>query len=245
MNPAALKANLQGPQERRHADPEHRGRSTRRTSSAPATRRTRSTTARSRATTSSRPTSPGMTLEVDRRPRSSTNAQRRALQELLRARPRVLALQPRRSHIRSSGSTQALRRQPERRREPARAQGRLPLRRDRRAVRRTATRCGRRRSRPAATATSRATKRSRSGFLAAAELSRARSCSSAPIRSRRRRTCCTPSRARSTSGVKTFQAEDEIAAVCAAIGAATRARSRSPPPAARASRSRPRRSAWR
>jgi 2-oxoglutarate ferredoxin oxidoreductase subunit alpha len=42
-------------------------------------------------------------------------------------------------------------------------------------------------------------------------------------------------------GVKTFQAEDEIAGICSAIGASTPAGWRSPPPAAPASRSSPRR----
>ena len=44
-------------------------------------------------------------------------------------------------------------------------------------------------------------------------------CSSAPIRSRRRARCCTICRGSRNSEITTFQAEDEIAAICAAIGA--------------------------
>ena len=110
----------------------------------------------------------------------------------------------------------------------------------------TATRSAKRQDRsPAAIATSPATRRSASASSPRPS-SRGCSCSSAATRSRRRRTSCTARRRYKHFGVTTFQAEDEIAAVCVGDRRRVRAaRSRSPPRAAPASRSRPRRSASR
>ena len=107
-----------------------------------------------------------------------------------------------------------------RRGQHARPQGRLRLRRDDRDVPHDTTACRRRSSRRASTATSPATRRPASGFLTAVEAREARRCSTAATRSRRRATSSTSCRRYKRFGVKTFQAEDEIAAIGAAIGAA-------------------------
>ena len=107
-----------------------------------------------------------------------------------------------------------------RRGEHAGAEGRLQLRRDDRdrSTRTTASPKAHARAR-ASTGRSPATRRRRSGFLAAAQARRRARCSMAATRSRRPPTSCTSSPSYKNFGVRTFQAEDEIAAIGAAIGA--------------------------
>ena len=85
-------------------------------------------------------------------------------------------------------------------------------------VRRSTTTCRRRSWSPASTATSPATRRRRSASSRRPS-SPAGRCSTAATRSRPPATSCTSSPRFKHFGVKTFQAEDEIAAIGSAIGA--------------------------
>ena len=133
--------------------------------------------------------------------------------------PDVLALPPpdrrRRSRSSSASSPDA----GDRRGERQGVQGRLGLRRDERGLRGHLRGQAREDSRPAPTATSPATRRSRSGSWRRASQRSCRS-SSAPTRSRPPPPSSRSSRGYKHFGIRTFQAEDEIAAVGAALGAA-------------------------
>ena len=96
---------------------------------------------------------------------------------------------------------------------------RLELRRDVRGLRESRTRSRRRSSSPARTGRCPGTRRSRTGSLRRASCPACRS-SWARIRSRRHPTSSSSSRQLKQFGVRTFQAEDEIAASGAALGAA-------------------------
>ena len=102
--------------------------------------------------------------------------------------------------------------------QQARAQGGLQLRRDDRDLPRALRRCaGEARAR--ALPEHHRQRGDRAGIRGCRAARGPRHCSTARTRSRPRRTSSTSSRATRTSGVKTFQAEDEIAAIGAAIGA--------------------------
>ena len=164
-------------------------------------------------------------------------------EELLRARPGVLDVRPRHrdgdpAHLPAVREEARVRRG-----ERQGLQGRLSLRRDRRGLP-DAVQGAARASRRACTATSRATRRSRSDSSPARTSPTSRS-STAAIRSRRRRRSCTSARQVQELGDVTFQAEDEIAAAGAAIGASYGGAIAVTASSGPASRSRARRSASR
>ena len=163
-------------------------------------------------------------------------ARRGALEELLRARPALVGCTRGRSKpTHASGSTQTFRQQAAgARREHGGVQGRAATSVRPPSCSTTRTRCGRRRLKPGRY-------RNVTGNLATVVRARRRvaerqaaDASTPRTRSRRPPTSSTSCRSYKNFGVKTLQAEDEIAAAAIAIGAAFAGRSRSP----RTSRSR-------
>ena len=224
MNPAALKTNLADLQAERHADRQHRRLQRDRTSRRPATRRTRSRTARLERL----PASSAVDItELTRRRRSKElgprPAKSHALQELLRARACATgSTTARSSTTHRTGSTSKFAQQARARRgQRARAQGGLRLRRDHRAVRTSTYEV------PPAKHRARPLPQHHRQQGARARLRRGRA-SSRGCRSSSAATRSRPATdilhelvdATRASASITFQAEDEIAAIGAAIGAA-------------------------
>ena len=161
MNPAALKTNLADLERGRDPDRQRGRLQGAQPGEGRLRRRTRSRMARSTGISSSGSTMTKLTRARARRDRRLSTSEAGPLQELLRARPDLLDVQPAdRAHDRVD--REEVRAKP---RDPARPtrglQGRLQLRRDGRDVRRSATRSSRRRSSRVPTATSPATRRRR------------------------------------------------------------------------------------
>ena len=220
MNPAALKAHLADLPQGRHAD-RQQGRVQRdRTSRRPPTRPTRSKTAASAryrvfevpiGTLNAR-------ALAGQRPQHQAD---RPLEEHVRARPHVLDVQPPPGHRRSTGSNDKFGKNPKvARRQHRDAQGRLQLRRDHGDVRRALPRAeGAAGARPLPQH-----HRQRSDGARLPRRLQARGppalLRQLPDHAGQRH----PARAGAFKhfGVKTFQAEDEIAAIGSAIGAVLR-----------------------
>ena len=136
MNPAALKTNLNDLRDGRDADRQPRRVQRAATCRRRATRRTRSRTARSTTTRCTRSRSRRMTVEALQGRRGRHAARGGAVEELVRARPDVVALRPpdradarlHRGEVRASGRSSP-------RRTSRALQGRLQLRRDDRGLR--------------------------------------------------------------------------------------------------------------
>ena len=218
MNPAALQGEHRRPRAGRHADRQHRRVRRAQPRPRPATPRTRSTTASLDALQGLRGADDHRSRSRRPSPRASS-PRRRALEELLRAGLDLVDVHaPDRADDRVDPG--AVRRRPRCvEAEHAAFKAGLQLRRDRRAVRATVRGQARRARRPAPTPTSPATSRSRGASSPRAQLAEL------PVflgstRSRPRPTSCTSCRKHKNFGVRTLQAEDEIAGVGAALGAA-------------------------
>ncbi len=150
---------------------------------------------------------------------------RRAFEELLRPGPDQLALHPPdRGHHRVD-PPEVLRRAPGDGGQPPGLQGRLPLRRDRRAVRVVLRGEAGRRWSPASTSTSPATP-PRPGASSPPPPRAGSRSSSAPTRSRPASDILHELSKHKQFGVRTFQAEDEISGIGAALGRGLRRRAR-------------------